>query len=113
MTETSLAHFKRHRFPAEIIAHAVWLYYRFPLSFRDIEDLLAERGIDPARVAAFGDDTPDVEMLALVGHSFAMGNACDEVKEAARYVTASNDDDGIAVALRDVPAMFSAMYRTG
>ena len=45
MTETSLAHFKRHRFPAEIIAHAVWLYYRFPLSFRDIEDLLAERGI--------------------------------------------------------------------
>lgn len=36
----------RHRFPAEIIAHAVWLYYRFPLSFRDVEDLLAERGID-------------------------------------------------------------------
>lgn len=33
-------------FPAEIIAHAVWLYYRFPLSFRDIEDLLAERGIN-------------------------------------------------------------------
>lgn len=38
--------YKRHRFPAEIIAHAVWLYYRFPLSLRHIEDLLAERGID-------------------------------------------------------------------
>ncbi len=38
--------YKRHRFPAEIIAHAVWLYYRFPLSLRDVEDLLAERGID-------------------------------------------------------------------
>ncbi|XKM38367.1 IS6 family transposase (plasmid) [Rhizobium ruizarguesonis] len=37
---------KRHRFPVEIIAHAVWLYYRFPLSLRDVEDLLAERGID-------------------------------------------------------------------
>ncbi|TAA48883.1 IS6 family transposase [Shinella sp. JR1-6] len=46
MTEEVSAHYKRHRFPAEIIAHAVWLYYRFPLSLRDVEDLLAERGID-------------------------------------------------------------------
>jgi len=46
MTETSLAHFRRHRFLAEIIAHAVWLNFRFPLSLRDIEDLLAERGIN-------------------------------------------------------------------
>ncbi len=33
------------RFPPEIISHAVWLYHRFTLSFRDVEDLLAERGI--------------------------------------------------------------------
>ncbi len=37
--------YKRHRIPVEIIQHAVWLYYRFNLSCRDIEDLLAERGI--------------------------------------------------------------------
>ncbi len=37
--------YKRHRFPAEIIQYAVWLYYRFNLSHRDIEDLLAARGI--------------------------------------------------------------------
>ncbi len=37
--------YKRHRFPPEIIQHAVWLYYRFNLSHRDIEDLLAVRGI--------------------------------------------------------------------
>ena len=37
---------RRHRFPPGIIQHAVWLYFRFPLSFRDVEDLLAERGID-------------------------------------------------------------------
>ena len=37
--------YKRHRFPSEIISYAVWLYYRFNLSHRDIEDLLAERGI--------------------------------------------------------------------
>ena len=38
--------FKRHRFPPEIIRHAIWLYARFTLSFRDVEELLAERGID-------------------------------------------------------------------
>ena len=37
--------YKRHRFPSEIISYAVWLYYRFNLSHRDIEDLLAQRGI--------------------------------------------------------------------
>ena len=35
----------RHRFPPAIISHAVWLYHRYCLSFRDVEDLLAERGI--------------------------------------------------------------------
>ena len=34
-----------HRFPTEIISHGVWLYYRFSLSLRDVEDLLAKRGI--------------------------------------------------------------------
>ncbi len=38
--------YKRHRFPSEIIQYAVWLYYRFNLSHRDIEDLLSERGIE-------------------------------------------------------------------
>ena len=38
--------YARHRFPPAIIQHAVWLYFRFALSYRDVEDLLAERGID-------------------------------------------------------------------
>ena len=37
--------YREHRFPAEIIGHAIWLYHRFALGFRDVEDLLAERGI--------------------------------------------------------------------
>ena len=37
--------YKRYRFASEIIQYAVWLYHRFNLSHRDIEDLLAERGI--------------------------------------------------------------------
>ena len=42
-TSTSLYH--RHRFPAEIISHCVWLYFRFALSFRDVEEMLAMRGV--------------------------------------------------------------------
>jgi putative transposase len=38
--------YKRHRFPPEIITHAVWLYCRFNLSFREVEEMFLERGID-------------------------------------------------------------------
>ena len=37
--------YRGYRFPPEIISHAVWLYHRFSLSFRDVEDLPAERGV--------------------------------------------------------------------
>lgn len=43
---TSPVSYKRHRFPHEIIAHAVWLYVRFNLSLREVEEMLLERGID-------------------------------------------------------------------
>ena len=36
----------RHRFPISIIQHAIWLYHRFPLSYRDVQELLQERGIE-------------------------------------------------------------------
>ncbi len=38
--------FKRHRFPADIIRHSVWLYARSTLRDRDVEEMLAERGLD-------------------------------------------------------------------
>jgi putative transposase len=37
--------YKGHRYPAEIISHGVWLYYRFSLSYRDIEELMLARGV--------------------------------------------------------------------
>src|SRR5262249_10298490 len=37
--------YKNHRFPGEIMSHGVWLSYRFPLSYRDVQELLCERGI--------------------------------------------------------------------
>ena len=44
-TLTSPNRYKNHRFPAEIISHGVWLYYRFCLSYRDVEELLCVRGV--------------------------------------------------------------------
>src|SRR5438067_833964 len=38
--------YSRHRFPPPIIQHAIWLYVRFTLSYRDVEELLAERGLE-------------------------------------------------------------------
>jgi putative transposase len=46
--------FKRHRFPAEVIRQAVWLYFRFTLSLRDVEELLARRGVEVSREAVRG-----------------------------------------------------------
>src|SRR3954462_6591317 len=43
--QASAPSYKRHRFPPAIIGHAVWLYFRFALSYRDVEELLAERGV--------------------------------------------------------------------
>ena len=37
--------YKGHRYPGEIIAHCVWLYHRFPLSFREVEELMLARGV--------------------------------------------------------------------
>ena len=42
---SSVTSYKGHRFPAEIISHCVWLYFRFSLSFRDVEEMMAERGV--------------------------------------------------------------------
>jgi hypothetical protein len=44
-TTLSSPSYKGYRFPAEIISHALWLYYRFSLSYRDVEELIAECGI--------------------------------------------------------------------
>jgi putative transposase len=43
---TATPSYKGHRYPVEIINHRVWLYFRFPLSFRDVQELMLERGVD-------------------------------------------------------------------
>ncbi len=65
-----------------------------------IERMLAHFGIGREESMAFGDGANDIEMLDYVGTSVAMGNADDNVKTHASYVTDSADDEGIAKALR-------------
>ena len=48
--------YRRHRFPPEIIQHAISLYVRFTLSYRDVEELLAERGLETAYPGRGGED---------------------------------------------------------
>lgn len=43
--DTTQSLYHRHRFPTEIISHCVWLYFRFSLSFRDVEEMMARRGV--------------------------------------------------------------------
>jgi len=45
LMRTSVSLYHRHRFPTAIISHCVWLYFRFALSFRDVEEMLAMRGV--------------------------------------------------------------------
>ena len=61
--------------------------------------LLEHYGLDPKQAVAFGDSDVDVDMLQYCGFGVAMGNAPRQVKEAADYVTASNDQEGVYIAL--------------
>ncbi len=65
--------YQRHRFPSEIISHAIWLYHRFCLSFREVEELLAERGI-----------TVTYETVRQWCQKFGSAYACEEIEEASR-----------------------------
>lgn len=61
---------------------------------------LVERfGISPGQCAAFGDGGNDVEMLRYCGYSYAMENAPQEVKDAAKFVCPSNEEDGVLATL--------------
>ena len=61
--------------------------------------LCADFGIPAERVLAVGDSRNDVPMLRWAGIGVAMGNALPEVRESVRYVTATNDRDGVALAI--------------
>lgn len=65
-----------------------------------IQKFLDEKGLDRSEIMAFGDGENDIDMLQFAGIGVAMGNAGDNVKAAADYVTDSVDENGIENALR-------------
>ena len=81
--------YRRHRFPPVVIQHAVWLYLRFTLSYRDVEELLAQRGLDlsyesvrswvlkfgPMSRSAYGARPPLSDASAKVGSSGNSGRS--------------------------------------
>ena len=70
-----------------------------------LRHLLLSREIAMHDVLAFGDDIPDVDLLASCGTAVAMANAVPEVLSLCSYSTSSNDDDGVAVVLERVLAI--------
>ena len=64
--------------------------------------MLSRWGLTMDNVIAFGDDVNDVEIISASGIGVAMGNGVLEVKEVAKLITKSNDEDGIAVVLEDM-----------
>ena len=64
-----------------------------------VQVLLDHYGLKPEQAVAFGDSDVDADMLQYCGFGVAMGNAPKQVKEAADFVTASNDQEGVYIAL--------------
>ena len=67
-----------------------------------VQVLLDHYGLSAKQAVAFGDSDVDVDMLQYCGLGVAMGNAPQQVKEAADYVTASNDEEGVYIALNSL-----------
>ena len=68
--------YKRHRFPPQIIAHVGWLYARFNLSLREVEELMLERGVDVSyetRSSHTGSGSPSINTVSFLRKSFNRG----------------------------------------
>ena len=81
---------------------ALEVHHATATKWTGLQHLMEMWNVRPEQVVAVGDDVNDIPMLEAAGLSFAMGNAGDEVKDAADRLTTSNDDHGAAAALREV-----------
>ena len=72
----------------------------------------AARGIDAADVVTFGDMPNDMPMLRWAGRSWAVANAVEEAKAAAKSITASNDEDGVAQVIEELFHLLISLYET-
>ncbi len=103
--------YRGHRFPPEIISHAIWLYHRFTLSFRDVEDLLAERSeesLSPTKRSDTGvrnSDRPTPELCVENSEDWATSgtwmNSSSPSKVSASIFFSDNQDISPETAYRD------------
>src|ERR1700756_1011338 len=95
----------RHRFPAELISHAVWLYHVFSLSFRDVELLLAERGVIVSYESVrqwglkFGASFADKmrRRRSRPGDKWHLDEVFIRIKGVLHYLWRAVDQDGVVV----------------
>ena len=69
--------------------------------YNAIREIAEKENIEPQDIISFGDGLNDIEMIKRSGVGVAMGNALPEVKENAKFITLSNDEDGIKYFLED------------
>ena len=79
--------------------HILEIFDKTATKWNAVHWYLEQHNIDPTRVAAIGDQVNDLTMIHGAGIGIAMGNAIDEVKDGSCYVTAPNDEDGVAIAI--------------
>ena len=97
--------YRRYRFPPEIISHAVWLYHRFGLSFRDVEDLLAQRGVTVTYESirqwylTFGLDYARRlrHRLGRMGDTWYLDEVFVRIQGRQQYLWRAVDEDGDAI----------------
>ena len=96
--EQSLPHLSIHRSKNEYLE----IMNKAATKAKAIRFMEQHLNVRAEEVVAFGDNFNDLDMLQYAGLSVAMGNAPDEIKQAAKEVTASNDEDGIALVLNRI-----------
>lgn len=82
--------------------HILEIFSRDAGKWSAVQWLAQHHGIEPARIAAIGDEVNDLPMIRGAGLGVAMGNAIPAVKDAAKRQTTSNDDDGVAHAIERI-----------
>ena len=103
MTTPTFPSYAGHRFPAEVISHAVWLYFRFPLSLRMVEEMLAARGIivshKTIRQSAlkFGQNSPTRRRLPCAGDKWHLDEVAIKIAGKKHWVWRAVDQEGIVL----------------
>src|SRR3954453_4191964 len=102
MTCTAKSPYAGYRFPSEVISHAVWLYFRFPLSLRMVEEMLAARGIDvshetvPQWPRKFGQNFANQIRRKLPGHGdkWHLDEVCLMIRGTKHWLWRGGGQDG-------------------